>query len=61
MSVRVSCSLPAVARLRTGATTRRWPTNLSSACSVRAFSTTLHRDATWGFVGLGQMGKYNWN
>lgn len=25
---------------------------------ARAFSTTLHRDATWGFVGLGQMG-YN--
>lgn len=27
-----------------------------SQISSRAFSTTLHRDATWGFIGLGQMG-----
>ncbi|KAJ5559133.1 hypothetical protein N7535_009003 [Penicillium sp. DV-2018c] len=30
----------------------------TSALAARAFSTTMHRDATWGFVGLGQMG-YN--
>ncbi|KAF3385195.1 hypothetical protein F1880_003074 [Penicillium rolfsii] len=55
MSVRVAFALPRVARLRTAASTRQWPLCLGSA---RAFSTTLHRDATWGFVGLGQMG-YN--
>jgi hypothetical protein len=58
MSVRSASSLPRVARLRTAACTRRWPPSLSSAGSARAFSTTLHRDATWGFVGLGQMGMY---
>ncbi|KAJ5760391.1 hypothetical protein N7520_007547 [Penicillium odoratum] len=35
---------------------RRWPT--AQVSSARAFSTTQHRDATWGFIGLGQMG-YN--
>ncbi|KAJ5953105.1 Dehydrogenase multihelical [Penicillium vulpinum] len=32
---------------------RRWP-----SCKVRAFSMTTHRDATWGFIGLGQMGYH---
>lgn len=27
-----------------------------SPASSRAFSTTLQRDASWGFIGLGQMG-----
>lgn len=25
---------------------------------ARGFSTTLKRDASWGFIGLGQMGKF---
>lgn len=57
MSVRASYSLPRLARLHTPGL-RRWPSATSSAQSTRAFSTTLHRDATWGFVGLGQMGMY---
>lgn len=30
--------------------------SLGSSSIRRAFSTTLSRDATWGFIGLGQMG-----
>ncbi|KAJ5541081.1 hypothetical protein N7494_006157 [Penicillium frequentans] len=37
--------------------TLRWPPT-SQFNSARTFSTTQHRDATWGFIGLGQMG-YN--
>ncbi|KAJ5120875.1 Dehydrogenase multihelical [Penicillium bovifimosum] len=53
MSLRTAMCLPRrVTRLHmSAADIRRWP-------STRAFSTTMHRDATWGFVGLGQMG-YN--
>ncbi|KAJ6096373.1 Dehydrogenase multihelical [Penicillium sp. IBT 16267x] len=36
---------------------RRWPPT-SQFSSAQPFSTTQHRDATWGFIGLGQMG-YN--
>lgn len=25
----------------------------------RLFSTSLQRDATWGFIGLGRMGMYH--
>ncbi|QQK42278.1 Putative 3-hydroxyisobutyrate dehydrogenase [Penicillium digitatum] len=32
---------------------RGWPSS-----KARAFSTTMHRDATWGFVGLGKMGYH---
>ncbi|KAJ5756768.1 hypothetical protein N7533_006311 [Penicillium manginii] len=52
MNIRSAYAVP-----RTARNLRRWPPS-SSVSSVRAFSTTLHRDATWGFVGLGQMG-YN--
>ncbi|CAI7655162.1 unnamed protein product [Penicillium pancosmium] len=52
MNIRSAYAVPRAARML-----RRWPST-SSVSSVRAFSTTLHRDATWGFVGLGQMG-YN--
>lgn len=29
------------------------------ALSGRTFSTSAQRDATWGFIGLGQMGRYS--
>lgn len=31
----------------------------SPASLSRAFSTTLKRDASWGFIGLGQMGAFH--
>ncbi|EPS33035.1 hypothetical protein PDE_07996 [Penicillium oxalicum 114-2] len=37
---------------------RRWPSSPSFPNSVRFISATAHRNKTWGFIGLGQMG-YN--
>ncbi|KAJ5096487.1 hypothetical protein NUU61_005843 [Penicillium alfredii] len=51
MTIRSVVSLPKAPRL-CAPTARRWPS------MARTFSTTSHRDATWGFIGLGQMG-YN--
>ncbi|KAJ6148531.1 hypothetical protein N7497_010513 [Penicillium chrysogenum] len=55
MSLRTAMSLPRRATcFHTSAVEpRRWPSS-----KARAFSTTMHRDATWGFVGLGQMGYH---
>ena len=55
MSVRCPYSIPWMARLHTLRIPRGWPSSPATN-SVRAFSTTQHRNATWGFVGLGQMG-----
>lgn len=53
MSVSAGLSLP----LRRMTVSNSLPSTLRfSPVSSRAFSTTLHRDATWGFIGLGQMG-----
>lgn len=53
MSLRTAMSLPRRATCfhASAVDPRRWPSS-----KARAFSTTMHRDATWGFVGLGQMG-----
>ncbi|KAJ5811329.1 hypothetical protein N7474_007630 [Penicillium riverlandense] len=51
MSVRSALALPRRANFFY-TPCRRWPS------STRSFATTLRRDATWGFIGLGQMG-YN--
>ncbi|CAG8360353.1 unnamed protein product [Penicillium salamii] len=55
MSLRAALALPRRANAfhASAVDLRRWPSS-----SARAFSTTRHRDVTWGFVGLGQMG-YN--
>ncbi|RMJ21327.1 3-hydroxyisobutyrate dehydrogenase [Aspergillus sp. HF37] len=52
MSFSPAASLP----LRRMTVSNSLPRTLRFSQSTRAFSTTLHRDATWGFIGLGQMG-----
>ncbi|KAJ5584849.1 uncharacterized protein N7459_004649 [Penicillium hispanicum] len=54
MSVRPAHLLPRMGRLHFAGIIRRWPTTATNL--ARAFSTTRQRNATWGFVGLGQMG-----
>ncbi|KAJ5956399.1 hypothetical protein N7501_010678 [Penicillium viridicatum] len=55
MSLRTAMSLPRRATCfhASAVDPRRWPPS-----QARAFSTTMYRDATWGFVGLGQMGYH---
>ncbi|CAI7654407.1 uncharacterized protein N7487_001934 [Penicillium crustosum] len=55
MSLRTAMSLPRRATCfhASAVDPRRWPSS-----QARAFSTTMHRDATWGFIGLGQMGYH---
>ncbi|KAJ5431511.1 Dehydrogenase multihelical [Penicillium cf. griseofulvum] len=55
MNLRTAMSLPRRASCfhASAVDPRRWPSS-----KARAFSTTIQRDATWGFVGLGQMGYH---
>ncbi|KAJ5643474.1 Dehydrogenase multihelical [Penicillium longicatenatum] len=53
MHIRLASAIPRTVGIR------HWPpTSHGQFSSARPFSTTQHRDATWGFIGLGQMG-YN--
>ncbi|KAJ5083379.1 hypothetical protein N7456_012806 [Penicillium angulare] len=45
-----------VSRLHPAAGLRHRSLTTSLPNPVRTFTTTQHRDATWGFIGLGQMG-----
>lgn len=59
MNARLTSSLTGAARLRPAPCLPRW--TLLSTSPARAFSTTQQRDATWGFIGLGQMGTLTKN